>query len=117
MLMRARQKETRPAFLPPPSCGAEAQILPNLKKISLGFANPPPAKLLRKTESAFALAFPRTFHSWKALCFAQRRVARGERYSFFWKKVRAKCIISSQSEGKANCFALPNICEAGAMLL
>ena len=41
----------------------------------------------RRTRRAECVCIPRTFHSWKALCFAQRRVARGggRLHYRFWK--------------------------------
>jgi len=65
-LMPARQKFRNPA---PHSSrtllrgGSPAQK--TFQKISLGFANPPPAKLLRKTESAFVFAHSVLF-LWKS---------------------------------------------------
>ena len=53
--MPTRQKKNPPRIPPIPSCGAETKITPNFKNLfSLGFANPSPAKLFRKTESVFA---------------------------------------------------------------
>ena len=76
--MPARQKKNPPRIPPAPSCGAEARAQKTFQKISLGFANPPPAKLLRKTESIVYLAFSHTSAFAEALCFAQRRFsARG----------------------------------------
>ena len=77
--MPARQKKNPPRIPPAPSCGAEARAQKTFQKISLGFANPPPAKLLRKTESAVYLAFSRT-SALQKLCASHRGAqARGER--------------------------------------
>jgi hypothetical protein len=84
-----KPKEFPPRIPPAPSCGAENKPKKLFKKLSLGFANPPPAKLLRKTESAVYLAFSRTSASAEALCFAQRRFsARGTLVFRFEKSSR-----------------------------
>jgi hypothetical protein len=70
--MPARQKKNPPRIPPAPSCGAETRIPPNFRKISLGFANPPPAKLFRKTESAFVFSVSPHF------CFSRSSVLRTE---------------------------------------
>ena len=71
----------------PPRPFLRADRIQNPRRISKTFVsvlrNPFPENSFRKTESIFSerlisqylsrSAFPRTFHSWKALCFAQRR--------------------------------------------
>jgi hypothetical protein len=72
----AKKSKRKPARIPPqtpPPRGRNPKFPPNLKNSSLGFANPFPRKLFRKTESAFVFAHSPSFSFGKALCFAQRR--------------------------------------------
>ena len=91
-----------------PAREIQNEFPPNFKNISLGFANPSPRKLLRKTESVFAFPHSASFEKYcggvwsvsrtsalaEALCFAQRRFsARGTLgrifHTFLLKWVRA----------------------------
>jgi hypothetical protein len=74
----------------PPARGNPKRNPAEFQKISSrGFANPPPAKLLRKTESAVYLAFSRTSVFAEAPRFAWWRAsARGTLGIFFEKSSR-----------------------------
>ncbi len=81
------KKRNPPRIPPAPSCGAEAPDQKTFQKISLGFANPPPAKLLRKTESAcvFSVSPPFPFLE-SSVLRTEARSARGTLYSFLSEK-------------------------------
>ena len=116
LLARSKIQNARPAFLPQPSCGAETQTPPNFKNISLGFANPPFRKIASQNRVRICIRTFRPFPLEK-LCASHRGAsARGKRYSFFWKKVRAKCIIRSQKRKRLDCSSLFRFCESTGII-